>query len=77
MATNEKKNGNKYDYLQSYARYFSLVTQMIVLLVLGGFGGRALDNYLHSGKPLFTVILIVLAAILSFYLFFKSIFTKP
>jgi len=66
----------KYDYMRSYARYFGLVFQMIVLIVLGGFGGRALDAYFSFQSHLFTIILIVLAAIISFYLFFKTIFTK-
>ncbi len=70
------KRDNKYEYMRSYAKYFSLSFQMVVLLVLGGFGGRALDRYFQLESPIFAIILIILAALLSFYLFFKTIFTK-
>ena len=71
-----KEKENKYDYLKSYAKYFGLTFQMIVLVVMGGFGGKALDSYFELKSHLFTIILIILAAILSLYLFFKTIFTK-
>ncbi|MEI7830154.1 MAG: AtpZ/AtpI family protein [Prolixibacteraceae bacterium] len=67
---------NKYDYMKSYAKYFGLVFQMIVLVVVGGFGGKFLDNYFRLDIHIFTIILIILAAILSLYLFFKAIFSK-
>lgn len=67
---------NKNDYLKSYAKYFGLTFQMIILVVMGGFGGKALDSYFKLQSPVFTVILIILAAILALYLFFKTIFTK-
>ncbi len=66
----------KYGYMRSYAKYFSLTFQMVVLIVLGGFGGRALDSYFQLPSHLFTIILIILAAIIAFYLFFKTIFSK-
>jgi hypothetical protein len=68
--------GNKYDYLKSYAKYFGLVFQMILLVVLGGFGGKYLDRFFQLDTHIFTIILIILAAILSLYLFFKTIFSK-
>jgi len=72
MMLNEDKN----DYLKSYAKYFGVTFQMILLVVMGGFGGKALDSYFKMPSPTFTIILIILAAILSLYLFFKTIFTK-
>ena len=67
---------NKNDYLKSYAKYFGVTFQMILLVVMGGFGGKALDGYYNMQSPAFTIILIILAAVLSLYLFFKTIFTK-
>lgn len=67
---------NKNDYLKSYAKYFGVTFQMILLVVMGGFGGKALDSYFKMQSPTFTIVLIILAAILSLYLFFKTIFTK-
>ncbi len=70
------KKDNKNDYLRIYSKYFSLTFQTILIIVLGGFGGKALDRYLHLESHIFTIIVIILAAILSFYLFFKTIFSK-
>ncbi|MCX6221823.1 MAG: AtpZ/AtpI family protein [Bacteroidia bacterium] len=67
---------NKFDYLKSYAKYFGLVFQMIVLVVIGAFGGKWLDGYFQNETQICTIILIIVAAILSLYLFFKTIFTK-
>jgi hypothetical protein len=71
-----KNRDDNFGYLQAYAKYFSLVFQMIVLIVMGGFGGRALDNLLHFQKPVCAVVLIILAAALSLYLFFRTILKK-
>jgi F0F1-type ATP synthase assembly protein I len=72
---NDKKD-NKLDYMQAYAKYFSLTFQMIVLIVLGAFGGKALDRYFKLETHVFTIVLIILATLLSFYLFFKTILSK-
>lgn len=69
-------NDNKFDYMKSYAKYFGLVFQMIVLVVIGAFGGKWLDSYFHFESHILTILLIIAAAILSLYLFFKTIFTK-
>lgn len=71
-----QNNDDKFGYMRSYAKYFSLVFQMIVLIVTGGFGGRALDNLFQFEKPVFAVILIILATILSLYLFFRTVLKK-
>lgn len=70
------RTDHQFDYLRLYAKYFGLIFQMIMIIVIGGFGGKALDSYFQLKTPVFTIILIILAAILSFYLFFKTIFTK-
>lgn len=70
------RTDHQFDYLRLYAKYFGLTFQMIMIIVIGGFGGKALDSYFQLKTPVFTIILIILAAILSFYLFFKTIFTK-
>lgn len=67
---------NKYGYMKSYAKYFSLTFQMIVIIVGGGFGGKALDKYFNLEIHIFTIVLIILATVLAFYLFFKSILSK-
>ena len=71
-----KKSDDKFGYLQTYAKYFSMTFQMIVLIVMGGFGGRALDNLFLFNKPVFAVIFIILATVLSLFLFFRTILKK-
>jgi hypothetical protein len=72
---NDEKD-SRYGYMRTYTKYFSLTFQMVVLIILGGFGGKELDGYFHSSTPVFTPVLIIVATILSFYLFFKSLFSK-
>lgn len=56
----QKKKDNP---LKDYARYSSLALQMIVIVLAGAFGGKALDNWLQPGFPIFTVVLTILAVI--------------
>lgn len=60
-------------FLKSYVRVFNLVTQTIVLIILGAFGGRELDLFFFPGKHILTVILILVATIIAFYLFYKTL----
>lgn len=53
---NQKKNDNP---LKFYAKYSSLALQMIVMIVAGAFGGKALDDWLQPGFPVFTLILTI------------------
>jgi len=58
----KKKNENP---LAFYAKYSSLGLQMLVIILAGAFGGRALDNMLEWKFPVFTVMLTVLAVIMA------------
>lgn len=72
-----KKNKNKpSDYLNSYARYSSLAFQMLFIILAGVFGGIKLDEWLQWKFPLFTVILSLLAVILSIYYAVKDFMKK-
>lgn len=53
--------------LEFYARYSSLALQMLVIIGLGVFAGVKLDEWLHLGFPVFTLVLSVLSVILSIY----------
>ena len=72
MAQQENKN----DYMRAYAKYFGLMIQLILLVVGGGFGGKALDSYFRVETHIFAIILIILATILSLYLLFKTLLNK-
>jgi hypothetical protein len=47
--------------LNSYARYSSMVFQLALVIGLGVWGGRKLDEYLELKFPAFTLILLFAA----------------
>lgn len=53
--------------LDSYTRYTNIAFQMLIIILVGVFGGIKLDQWLKMSFPVFTVILSVLAVILSIY----------
>ncbi len=54
--------------LKEYARYSNLGIQMIVVILLGVFGGIQLDKWLHPKFPVFTVVLSFIGVILGIYI---------
>ena len=61
MTTRENNNP-----LQNYARYTSIGIQMLVIILLGVFGGYKLDQYLGT-LPLLTLILSFAGVTLAIY----------
>lgn len=70
------KSDHPLDYLRTYSKYMGMVFQTIVLILLGGFGGKALDERFRPGSNLFTVVFVLLTTFLSFYLFIRQIISK-
>ncbi len=64
---------NKY---ANSARYASLASQWMILLLLAVWGGRKLDGWTAWKFPLFTIILPLLALCLSLWLLIKEL-NKP
>jgi F0F1-type ATP synthase assembly protein I len=58
--------------LNNYAKYSSIAIQMIVIILLGAFGGIKLDQWLNT-SPIFTVIILLLSVVLSMYLVTKDL----
>ncbi len=58
--------------LKEYARYSNLGIQMIVVILLGVFGGIQLDKWLDLKFPVFTVVLSFLGVILGIYIGLKD-----
>ena len=54
--------------LKEYARYSNLGIQMIVVILLGVFGGIKLDKWLHLKFPVFTVVLSFTGVVLGIYI---------
>jgi uncharacterized protein (DUF983 family) len=71
----EKKN-KKDNPLKFYAKYSTLAFQMIIIIVGGAFGGRALDNKLEWGFPVWTVVLTILGVFIALYLGLRDLFNK-
>jgi hypothetical protein len=62
--------------LNSYARYSSIAFQMLIIILAGVFGGRELDRWLDMPFPVFTLILSIIAVILSIYTVIKDLIRK-
>jgi len=57
-------------------RYAGLATQWMVLLLLGVFGGRKLDEYLHLSVPVFLISFPLVALIVSLVGLIKEVSKK-
>lgn len=53
--------------LDNYTRYSSIAFQMLIIILIGVFGGIKLDEWLKLTIPVFTIVLSILAVILSIY----------
>lgn len=65
-SNNNKKEKNNKPFF-SYSKYSSLAFQLIVLILLGIWGGLKLDEMAGFEKPVITVIISILVIVLSIY----------
>jgi F0F1-type ATP synthase assembly protein I len=63
--------------LDNYARYSSIAFQMLIIILIGVFGGIKLDEWLKLSVPAFTIILSILAVILAIYTVTKDLIKPP
>jgi F0F1-type ATP synthase assembly protein I len=63
--------------LDNYTRYSSIAFQMLVIILIGVFGGIKLDEWLKLTFPFFTIILSILAVILSIYTVTRDLMKPP
>jgi len=66
----------KKKYLDNYTRYTSIAFQMLVIILVGVFGGYKLDQWLEWEAPVFTVSLSVLSVILAIYYVTRDLLKK-
>ncbi len=59
LSVMQRNNGD--NPLKFYAKYSSLALQMIVIILAGAFGGKALDTWLNWEFPVFTLVLTILS----------------
>ncbi|MFC2081305.1 AtpZ/AtpI family protein [Bacteroidota bacterium] len=67
------KKKSKPSSLNNYARYSGLAFQMIAIILVGVLGGIKLDEIVKWDFPVFTLILTLLAVILSMYYAVKDL----
>lgn len=62
--------------LKLYSKYSSIAVQMLVVILLGAFGGIKLDEWIGWDFPVLTVFLSILAVIFAIYLVTKDLLKK-
>jgi len=70
------KKNQKDSPLKFYARYSTLAIQMIVIIVGGAFGGKALDNWLDWEFPVFTLVLTILSVVIALFIGLRDLFKE-
>lgn len=73
MKMERRENMN---YLKEYAKYSSLLLQMIAIVALGVWGGSELDKILEMKKPVFTICLSILTSFSAVYYLFRTLLKK-
>ena len=66
-------NNKKKKYLNNYARYSSIALQMLVIILLGIWGGVKLDEWVNFQFPLFAVLLSFISVSLAIYVVIKDL----
>lgn len=66
----------KMNYLKEYAKYSSLILQMIVIVALGIWGGIELDKFLNLKGPVFTIILTIFTSFAAVFHLFRTLLKK-
>jgi len=69
-------SSEKWTYLKAYGKYSSMVFQMILIVLIGTFGGREIDKLLEMKHPVFTIVLILVSAGLSLFYLFHTLLKK-
>lgn len=62
------------DDKNTYMRYASMGTQMLVIIGLGVFGGYKLDKWLEFKIPIFTLVLSLVSVAAAIYLSVKDLY---
>lgn len=60
----------------AFMRYTSMCTQMAVIILLGVWGGKKLDEAYPRGFPLFTLICSLVSVVVAIYLVIKDLMKK-
>jgi uncharacterized membrane protein len=69
----KKKQPKKQASLNSYMKYSGIAFQMIVIILIGVFGGMKLDKWLKPRLPIFTAVLSAVAVVIAIYFSIKEL----
>ncbi len=58
-------------------KYAQMGVQMAIIITLGAFGGKKLDEHYHLQPPVFTIILSLLSVFAALYLALKDFIFPP
>lgn len=72
---NEDDHG-KMNYLKEYAKYSSLILQMIAIVALGIWGGTELDKSLNMKGHVFTISLTIFTSFVAVFHLFRTLLKK-
>jgi F0F1-type ATP synthase assembly protein I len=67
------KNEKKSDQPNNYLKYSGIAFQMIATILLGAWGGIALDDYFKVESHLFTVVMMLVSVVASMYFVIRSL----
>lgn len=60
----------------SYLKYSGMAIQMAVIITLGVFGGKKLDQFFNLNQPVFTLVLSLFAVFAAIYISIKDFLKK-
>lgn len=72
---NEDDSGNM-NFMKDYAKYSSLIIQMIAISAVGILGGIELDKLLKMKSPVFTICLTIIMTFIAIYHLFRTLLKK-
>ncbi len=72
---NESDRG-KMNYMKDYAKYSSLIFQMVAIVALGVWGGKELDKLMNIKSSVFMITFTIFTAFLAIYHLFRTLLKK-
>jgi F0F1-type ATP synthase assembly protein I len=69
----EQKQKNNSEGLKSYARYSSIVIEMLVIIGGGTWGGHLLDEKSSREFPLFTLLFSLIAVAIALFIVIRQV----
>lgn len=72
MSQTSRKKAKYTRSLNHYARYSNMAFQMLLIIIIGVFGGIKLDEKLNS-KPIFTLVCSLAGLAVAFYVVIKDV----